>query len=193
MLLRSVREQEAELSSLRQQAQLHHTSVEQERQRSSMELGSLHAQLQQQVPRSGRVKGPRGSRCGPADESLCLEQAYRESELAQKLQEEQFSLLQCAVVEAEGIILDAAAKLEDPIHVCCISSPGKVSVSQKRSKYHTGEGKDGSHGPFFPDYLVNRAEVTLASLDKLQQSHVMYLGNKHGRGHLLSFRVCLAL
>lgn len=52
-------------------------------------------------------------------------QAYRESELAQKLQEEQFSLLQCAVVEAEGIILDAASKLDDPIHLCCISSPGE--------------------------------------------------------------------
>lgn len=52
-------------------------------------------------------------------------QACREGELTQKLQEEQFCLLQCAVVEAEGIILDAVAKLDDPIHVCCISSPGK--------------------------------------------------------------------
>lgn len=51
-------------------------------------------------------------------------QACREGELAQKLQEEQFSLLQCAVVEAEGIILDAVAKLDDPVHVRCISSPG---------------------------------------------------------------------
>lgn len=49
MLLRSVREQEAELNSLRQQAQLHQSSLEQERQRSNMELGSLHAQLQQKV------------------------------------------------------------------------------------------------------------------------------------------------
>lgn len=51
MLLRSVRDQEAELNSLRQQAQLHQSSLEQERQRSSMEMGHLHAQLQQQVPR----------------------------------------------------------------------------------------------------------------------------------------------
>uniref|UniRef100_A0A3B4WXG4 Huntingtin interacting protein 1 related n=1 Tax=Seriola lalandi dorsalis TaxID=1841481 RepID=A0A3B4WXG4_SERLL len=102
VLLRSMRDQEAELNSLRQQAQLQQSSLEQERQRSSMELGSLHAQLQQQ--------------------------------LSQKLQEEQFCLLQCAVVEAEGIILDAVAKLDDPIHVRCISSP---------------------------DYLVNRAEITL--------------------------------
>ena len=48
-LLRSVKEQDAELTSLRQQARLHQSSLEQERQRSSMELGSLHAQLQQQV------------------------------------------------------------------------------------------------------------------------------------------------
>uniref|UniRef100_A0A4W6DCC7 Huntingtin interacting protein 1 related n=1 Tax=Lates calcarifer TaxID=8187 RepID=A0A4W6DCC7_LATCA len=132
VLLRSVREQEAELNSLRQQAQLHHSSMEQERQRSSMELGSLHAQLQQQ--------------------------ACREGELAQKLQEEQFCLLQCAVVEAEGIILDAVAKVDDPIHVRCISSP---------------------------DYLVNRAEITLGSIDKMQQSHLVYLGNRNDASGLL--------
>ncbi|XP_076614166.1 huntingtin-interacting protein 1-related protein [Chaetodon auriga] len=132
VLLRSVRDQEAELNSLRQQAQLHQSSLEQERQRSSMELGNLHAQLQQQ--------------------------ACREGELTQKLQEEQFCLLQCAVVEAEGIILDAVAKLDDPIHVCCISSP---------------------------DYLVNRAEITLSSIDKMQQSHVVYLGNRSDASGLL--------
>lgn len=56
-------------------------------------------------------------------------QTRREAELAQKLQAEQFCLLQCAVVEAEGIILDAAAKLDDPIHVSCTSSPGKTKPS----------------------------------------------------------------
>uniref|UniRef100_A0A8C4GR56 Huntingtin-interacting protein 1-related protein n=1 Tax=Dicentrarchus labrax TaxID=13489 RepID=A0A8C4GR56_DICLA len=131
-LLRSVRDQEAELNSLRQQAQLHQSTLEQERQRSSMELGNLHAQLQQQ--------------------------ACREGELAHKLQEEQFCLLQCAVVEAEGIILDAVAKVDDPIHLCCISSP---------------------------DYLVNRAEITLGSIDKMQQSHMVYLGNRNDASGLL--------
>uniref|UniRef100_A0A3B5AXR8 Huntingtin-interacting protein 1-related protein-like n=1 Tax=Stegastes partitus TaxID=144197 RepID=A0A3B5AXR8_9TELE len=132
VLLRSAREQEAELNSLRQQAQLQQSSLEQERQRSSMELGSLHAQLQQQ--------------------------ACREGELAHKLQEEQFCLLQCAVVEAEGIILDAVAKIDDPIHVRCISSP---------------------------DYLVNRAETTLCSIDKMQQSHLVYMGNRNDASGLL--------
>lgn len=44
--------------------------------------------------------------------------------LQQRLQDEQFSLLQCAVVEAEGIVLDAVAKVDDPLHVRCISTPG---------------------------------------------------------------------
>uniref|UniRef100_A0A3P9PW97 Huntingtin interacting protein 1 related n=1 Tax=Poecilia reticulata TaxID=8081 RepID=A0A3P9PW97_POERE len=127
LLLRSaVEKDEAELSSLRQQALLHHSTLEQERQRSSMELGSLRSQMQQQ--------------------------------LAQKLQDEQFCLLQCAVVEAEGIILDAVAKLDDPIHVRCISSP---------------------------DYLINRAEITLGSIDKMQQSHLVYLGNRNDASGLL--------
>uniref|UniRef100_A0A3Q2P3A4 Huntingtin interacting protein 1 related n=1 Tax=Fundulus heteroclitus TaxID=8078 RepID=A0A3Q2P3A4_FUNHE len=132
-LLRSVREQEAELTSLRQQAQLQHSTLEQERQRSSMELGSLHG-------------------------CVLWRQACREGELAQKLQSEQFCLLQCAVVEAEGIILDAVAKLDDPIHVRCISSP---------------------------DYLINRAEITLGSIDKMQQSHMVYLGNRNDASGLL--------
>lgn len=55
-------------------------------------------------------------------------QACREGELLKKLQDEQFGLLQCAVVEAEGIVLDAVAKLDDPIHVRCISSPGKNTL-----------------------------------------------------------------
>ncbi|XP_062340443.1 huntingtin-interacting protein 1-related protein-like isoform X3 [Osmerus eperlanus] len=131
-LLRSVREQEAELSSLRQQSMLQQSSLEQERDRSRRELGAMHAQLQQQ--------------------------ACREGELTQKLQEEQFCLLQCAVVEAEGIILDAVAKLDDPIHVRCTSSP---------------------------DYLVNRAEVTLGSIDKMQQSHMCYVGNMSDASGLL--------
>uniref|UniRef100_A0A8C1LJT9 Huntingtin interacting protein 1 related n=1 Tax=Cyprinus carpio TaxID=7962 RepID=A0A8C1LJT9_CYPCA len=78
--------------------------------------------------------------------------------LLQKLQDEQFSLLQCAVVEAEGMVLDAVAKVDDPLHVRCICTP---------------------------DYLINRAELTLASIDKMQQSHVVYLRNMDDASGLL--------
>ncbi|XP_037122145.1 huntingtin-interacting protein 1-related protein-like isoform X2 [Syngnathus acus] len=127
-LLRSAQQRDVDLSSMRQQQ----STGDLERDRLSRELEALRAQLQQQ--------------------------ANREGELAHKLQEEQFCLLQCAVVEAEGIILDAMAKLDDPIHVRCICSP---------------------------DYLVNRAETTLVSVDKMQQSHVIYVANRNDASGLL--------
>uniref|UniRef100_A0A672L212 Huntingtin interacting protein 1 related n=1 Tax=Sinocyclocheilus grahami TaxID=75366 RepID=A0A672L212_SINGR len=130
VLLRSVKEQEAEITNLRQAAQLHQATLLQERDRSQREMTVLQSQMQ--------GKGVRL--------------------LLQKLQDEQFSLLQCAVVEAEGIVLDAVAKVDDPLHVRCISTP---------------------------DYLINRAELTLASIDKMQKSHVAYLRNMDDASGLL--------
>uniref|UniRef100_W5LJJ0 Huntingtin interacting protein 1 related n=1 Tax=Astyanax mexicanus TaxID=7994 RepID=W5LJJ0_ASTMX len=134
MLLRSMKEQEAELANLRQATQLHQATLQQEREkkRSQRETSSLQSQLQAK--------------------------SSRESVLQQKLQEEQFCLLQCAVVEAEGIILDAMAKVDDPVHVRCISTP---------------------------EYLINRAETTLVSMDKMQQSHAGYLRNMDDASGLL--------
>uniref|UniRef100_A0A8C1WPM7 Huntingtin interacting protein 1 related n=1 Tax=Cyprinus carpio TaxID=7962 RepID=A0A8C1WPM7_CYPCA len=131
-LLRTVKDQEAEIASLRQAAQLHQTTLQQERDRHQREMTALQNQLQEKVSDSGV--------------------------LLQKLQDEQFSLLQCAVVEAEGMVLDAVAKVDDPLHVRCISTP---------------------------DYLINRAELTLASIDKMQQSHVVYLRNMDDASGLL--------
>ena len=48
-LLRSVREKDAELSSLWQQAQLQRSSLEQDNDRTSREMDSLRQQLQQRV------------------------------------------------------------------------------------------------------------------------------------------------
>uniref|UniRef100_A0A8C1LIN8 Huntingtin interacting protein 1 related n=1 Tax=Cyprinus carpio TaxID=7962 RepID=A0A8C1LIN8_CYPCA len=139
-LLRTVKDQEAEITSLRQAAQLHQTMLQQERERHQREMTALHNQLQEKV-------------------SWCREQELQDSGvLLQKLQDEQFSLLQCAVVEAEGMVLDAVAKVDDPLHVRCICTP---------------------------DYLINRAELTLASIDKMQQSHVVYLRNMDDASGLL--------
>uniref|UniRef100_A0A8C9W9W4 Huntingtin interacting protein 1 related b n=1 Tax=Scleropages formosus TaxID=113540 RepID=A0A8C9W9W4_SCLFO len=130
-LMRSVSERDAELSSLRQAAQLQQSSLQQERERSSRELGELQGKLQEKVT---------------------------SEQLQKKLLEEQFSLLQGTVAEAEAIIQDAVAKLDDPLHVRCTSSP---------------------------DYLVNRAEATLGSIDKVKQGHVNYLRNMGDASSLL--------
>uniref|UniRef100_A0A8C7DLF1 Huntingtin-interacting protein 1-related protein n=1 Tax=Oncorhynchus kisutch TaxID=8019 RepID=A0A8C7DLF1_ONCKI len=131
-LMRSASEKEAELSSLSQAAQLQQSSLQQERDRSTRELGELQGKLQ--------------------------EKSRREVQLQQKLLEEQFSLLQGTVSEAEYIIQDAVAKLDDPLHIRCTSSP---------------------------DYLVSRAEATLGSIDKVKKGHSDYLTNRGDAGGLL--------
>ncbi|KAJ8380262.1 hypothetical protein SKAU_G00010400 [Synaphobranchus kaupii] len=131
-LARLASEREVQLSSLQQAAQLQQTSLQQERERSARELSDLQGKLQEKLS--------------------------REEQLQQKLLEEQFVLLQGTVTEAESIIQDAVAKLDDPLHIRCTSSP---------------------------DYLVNRAEATLGSIDKVKQGHTNYLKNMGDASRLL--------
>ncbi|XP_053224288.1 huntingtin-interacting protein 1-related protein isoform X1 [Podarcis raffonei] len=79
-----------------------------------------------------------------------LEKKGQEQNLQQKLLEEQFSILQGTVKEAEGIIQDAVAKLDDPLHIRCTSSP---------------------------DYLVGRAQAALESVNAVESGHGRYLSN----------------
>ncbi|KAK0150954.1 Huntingtin-interacting protein 1-related protein [Merluccius polli] len=131
-LMRSVSEKEAELSSLRQSAQAQQSSLQVEREKSSRDLGHLQSKLQ--------------------------EKASCEEQLKQKLLEEQFALLQGTVSEAENIIQDAVAKLDDPLHIRCTSSP---------------------------DYLISRAEATLGSIDKVKKGHSDFVKDMADAGGLV--------
>ncbi|XP_061758422.1 huntingtin interacting protein 1 related b [Nerophis ophidion] len=131
-LMRSVSEKEAELSSVRQTAQLQQSTVLHERDKSSKELSDLQAKLK--------------------------EKARQEELLKQKLLDEQFAMLQGTVSEAEHIIQDAVAKLDDPLHIRCTSSP---------------------------DYLISRAEATLSSIDKMKKGQADYVKNMNDAGGLL--------
>ncbi|XP_051528295.1 huntingtin interacting protein 1 related b [Myxocyprinus asiaticus] len=131
-LMHSVSEKDAELSSLKQAAQLKESSLLHERDRSIKELGELQGKLKEKLS--------------------------REEQLQQKLLEEQFALLQATVTEAENIIQDAVAKLDDPLHIRCTSSP---------------------------DYLISRAEATLGSIDKVQTGHSEFVKNMGDAGGLV--------
>lgn len=131
-LMRSVSEKEAELSSLKQSAQLQQSSLQQERDKSSRELGELQSKLK--------------------------EKSSQEEQLKKKLLEEQFALLQGTVTEAENIIQDAVAKIDDPLHIRCTSSP---------------------------DYLISRAEAALSSVDGLKKGHADYVRDMSDAGGLL--------
>uniref|UniRef100_A0A8C7PT13 Huntingtin-interacting protein 1-related protein n=1 Tax=Oncorhynchus mykiss TaxID=8022 RepID=A0A8C7PT13_ONCMY len=110
-LMHSVSEKEAALSALRHAAQLQQSSLQQERERSTRELGELQGRLQEKVSQDST---------------------------------EQFSLLQGTVSEAESIIQDAVAKLDDPLHIRCTSSPGSIDkVKRGHSDYLTNMGDVG--------------------------------------------------
>lgn len=61
-------------------------------------------------------------------------QSNQEQSLQQKLLNEQFGVLQETVREAQAILRDAMAKLDDPLHLRCTSSPG-TSCSCRRLKH----------------------------------------------------------
>uniref|UniRef100_A0A7M4FFW8 Huntingtin interacting protein 1 related n=1 Tax=Crocodylus porosus TaxID=8502 RepID=A0A7M4FFW8_CROPO len=77
-----------------------------------------------------------------------VDKESQEQSLRQKLLDDQFGILQGTVQEAENIIQDAVAKLDDPLHVRCTGSP---------------------------DYLVSRAQAALESVNTLENGHARYL------------------
>ncbi|XP_019362713.1 PREDICTED: huntingtin-interacting protein 1-related protein [Gavialis gangeticus] len=77
-----------------------------------------------------------------------VDKESQEQSLRQKLLDDQFGILQGTVQEAEKIIRDAVAKLDDPLHVRCTGSP---------------------------DYLVSRAQAALESVNTLENGHAQYL------------------
>lgn len=54
-------------------------------------------------------------------------QESREQGLQQRLLDEQFAVLQRTAAEAERILQDAVGRLDDPLHLRCTSSPGRVA------------------------------------------------------------------
>uniref|UniRef100_A0A8C3ISX9 Huntingtin interacting protein 1 related n=1 Tax=Chrysemys picta bellii TaxID=8478 RepID=A0A8C3ISX9_CHRPI len=123
-LRKSVSEKECELLSVKGLIQEKELLLNQEAERSAKEIRELQGKL--------------------------MEKKNQEQSLQQKLLDDQFGMLQGTVKEAENIIQDAIAKLDDPLHIRCTSSP---------------------------DYLISRAQAALESVNSLENGHAQYLTN----------------
>ncbi|XP_066465758.1 huntingtin-interacting protein 1-related protein [Tiliqua scincoides] len=123
-LRKSVSEKECELISTRGLIQEKELLLSQEAERRAKEVQELQAKL--------------------------MEKKSQEQGLQQKLLDDQFSILQGTVKEAENIIQDAVAKLDDPLHIRCTSSP---------------------------DYLISRAQAALESVTAVESGHGRYVTN----------------
>lgn len=78
----------------------------------------------------GQVQGVPG---GPARalSSTLAQQESTERALQQRLAEEQLSLLQSTTREAERMVQDALARMEDPAHISCTGSAGDAPAAPK--------------------------------------------------------------
>ncbi|KFZ66194.1 Huntingtin-interacting protein 1-related protein, partial [Antrostomus carolinensis] len=134
VLRRSVSEKECEVLSARGLVEEKELQLSQEADKATREIRELQGRL--------------------------LEKSNQEQSLQQKLLDEQFGILQETVREAEDILRDAMAKLDDPLHLRCTSSP---------------------------DYLLSRAQAALESTDALENGHAQYVASMAGGGALPLF------
>ncbi|XP_043924850.1 huntingtin-interacting protein 1-related protein isoform X2 [Protopterus annectens] len=132
-LEKALAEKKTELSSVRSVSQDKESSLQQDKEKIQKEVEGLQAKLRQQ--------------------------AEREQNLQYKQLDDQFKLLQGTVTEAENIIQDALARLDDPLHIRCTSSP---------------------------DYLISRAQAAIDSIDLLQCGHTQYMKNKSDASGLIA-------
>ncbi|XP_045743720.1 huntingtin-interacting protein 1-related protein isoform X1 [Mirounga angustirostris] len=83
----------------------------------------------------------------------------QEQELRRRLLDQQFEVLRGTAAEAERILQDAVAKLDDPLHLRCTSSP---------------------------DYLVSRAQAALDAVSALEKGHAQYLVSRSDASALVA-------
>ncbi|XP_032732284.1 huntingtin-interacting protein 1-related protein isoform X2 [Lontra canadensis] len=118
----TVRQRDADLQAAQGLVREKEAALSREQQRSAQETAQLRGQL--------------------------ADKESQEQELQRRLLDQQFAVLRGTAAEAERILQDAVAKLDDPLHLRCTSSP---------------------------DYLVSRAQAALDAVSALEKGHAQYL------------------
>uniref|UniRef100_A0A8C7BRA3 Huntingtin interacting protein 1 related n=1 Tax=Neovison vison TaxID=452646 RepID=A0A8C7BRA3_NEOVI len=126
----AMRQRDADLQAAQGLAREKEAALSREQQRSAQETAQLRGQL-----------------------------ADKEQELQRRLLDEQFAVLRGTAAEAERILQDAVAKLDDPLHLRCTSSP---------------------------DYLVSRAQAALDAVSALEKGHAQYLVSRSDASALVA-------
>ncbi|XP_044929450.1 huntingtin-interacting protein 1-related protein [Mustela putorius furo] len=129
----AVRQRDADLQAAQGLAREKEAALSREQQRSAQETAQLRGQL--------------------------ADKESQEQELQRRLLDEQFAVLRGTAAEAERILQDAVAQLDDPLHLRCTSSP---------------------------DYLVSRAQAALDAVSALEKGHAQYLVSRSDASALVA-------
>ncbi|XP_043846042.1 huntingtin-interacting protein 1-related protein-like [Dromiciops gliroides] len=178
-LCSTVRQREAELQSAQSLVQEKEAALSREQERSSREIGELQGEA-----------GREGNPClfypvrvlDPESGSDLRRLSSRG--LQQRLLDEQLSVLQGAVAEAENTMRDAVSKLDDPpapaLYQPLQSTVNWVPTMERQLlEGSTGLARPGvvMMGRSVSYYLVNRAQAALDALSALEKGQMKYMAS----------------
>ncbi|NWI57365.1 HIP1 protein, partial [Calyptomena viridis] len=172
------------------------TSLEQERDRLSRaaeqhgeDMAALRAELQQLRDTLSREQESSRMELETLQTQL-RDKEGAEQALQRRLAEEQQSLLRGTAREAERMVQDALARMEDPAHIGCTGSAGETLVLPTRC-YPSIPPSWLSPACCLPaDCLLSRTLAASECVERLRDAHSKYLSDGAAVGSLLP---CLAL
>ncbi|XP_030916248.1 huntingtin-interacting protein 1 [Geospiza fortis] len=143
-------EQNTRIASLEQERDRLSQAAEQHRDK----MAALQAELQQ------------------LRDTLSHEQESTELALQQRLAEEQLSLLQSTTREAEHMVQDALARMEDPAHISCTGSAGDAPVASAMGAEACAHCPAAAVGSLLPHLALFAHLVSNTLLQGSATSHV---------------------
>lgn len=109
----------------------------------------------------------------------CCPQESREQALESQVEEARRSCLQGALEEAQKMIQDALAQIDDPVHISCTSSAGKTrscSLMDAFSSFVLSPCLSGTPA----DYLASRCQASLDAVEQLRKSREAFAADNSG-------------
>lgn len=103
------------------------------------------------------------------------------------MEEARWSCLHGAVEEAQKMIQDALAQIDDPVHISCTSSAGKKLNNAALSCTHSFDEiliqqflQSTSQRLISADYLASRCQASLDAVEQLRLSREAFLAGNSG-------------
>lgn len=109
----------------------------------------------------------------------CCPQESREQALESQVEEARRSCLQGALEEAQKMIQDALAQIDDPVHISCTSSAGKTRSCSLVEAFSSLWCHHVCLGPL-ADYLASRCQASLDAMEQLHKSREAFMADNSG-------------
>ncbi|XP_075956675.1 huntingtin-interacting protein 1 [Anarhichas minor] len=149
---------------------------------------AVHGEELERVQSSLATERESGVKTAEALQNQLNEKESREQALESQLVAARWSSLQGAVEEAEKIIQDSLAQIDDPAHISCTSSAGQSSCEGMLISTVCSDVCVHAHMLLFfisADYLASRCQASLDCMDRLHSAREAFLADNTGVSELV--------